>query len=455
MSDMSALSIGLSGLDASQEGLNAVGQNITNAGTPGYVDEEVSLESVGTGAGPGAISLYGGGVQVAGLDRLSDLPLQSQMLAGQSGDGALAARQSGMAGIQQLFPEPTGTGSISTALSGYWTAWGNLQKNGADSSARQQLLDAGSTLAGALNAASAGITQVAETARDQLAPTVTAINGLTSQIAALNQSIVASGAAGRVNGHLEDQRDALVSQLSNQIGVRVSLQADGSETISAGTGSLVVGSTSQALQVSGSGSATSITWQSGSGPVAVSGGTLGGLLQTVDTDVPTYTAALDTVASTLIHSVNQAQAQGIDLTGAAGKPFFSGTGAADISVALANPDGIAAASASTPVPPVPAHNTDGSNAAAIAELATATGGPDATYASFVGGLGNDVAQLKTQLGAQSQVTSTATAAYRSQTGVDTNQELTEMVQYQNAYSAAAKYISTVDQTMQSLLAAIG
>jgi len=40
------------------------------------------------------------------------------------------------------------------------------------------------------------------------------------------------------------------------------------------------------------------------------------------------------------------------------------------------------------------------------------------------------------------------------TGVDVNEELTRMLQYQRAYQAAARYISTVDQTLQQLFAII-
>ena len=48
MSDFSDLTVGLSGLEAQQTAMDTVGQNVANANTPGYVDEEVQLGSVGS-----------------------------------------------------------------------------------------------------------------------------------------------------------------------------------------------------------------------------------------------------------------------------------------------------------------------------------------------------------------------------------------------------------------------
>ncbi|MGC8481850.1 MAG: flagellar basal body protein, partial [Acidimicrobiales bacterium] len=49
-------SIALSGLNAAQTGIDTVSQNISNAGTPGYVREQVNqsaLIDTSTGAGAG------------------------------------------------------------------------------------------------------------------------------------------------------------------------------------------------------------------------------------------------------------------------------------------------------------------------------------------------------------------------------------------------------------------
>jgi flagellar hook-associated protein 1 FlgK len=471
MSDISSLYIGLSGLDASQTSMDLIGQNLANASTPGYVDEEVELKTVGAGqaTGPNIApdATVGGGVDVVGVNRLSNVFLQSQMLAGQSASSGLEAQQSALTSIQTSFPEPANQGALSTQLTTYWNDWSQVANTPGDSGARNVLIDQGTALANSIQQASSDITAVSASATQQLSATVTSVNQLTSQIATLNQSIASVGSQ-EPDGALLDKRDTLMSQLSQDINIRIAPAADGTDTIYSGNVALVEGANSQALAVSGSGAGTQVVSAADGSNTNASGGTIGGLLSVLTVSAPNYQSQLDTVANGLIKSVNQLQSQGVDLTGATGSPFFTGTGAANIAVALTSPDQVAAASASSPVPTDPSTNLDGSNAAAVAELATAntvtigsgstaTTIPtaDAAYTSFVAGLGSDVARITSQTSAQSQVSTAASSAYQSQTGVDTNQELTELIQYQNSYTASAKYISTVQTNTQTLLSMIG
>ncbi|EDP4713618.1 flagellar basal body rod C-terminal domain-containing protein, partial [Campylobacter jejuni] len=41
--------------------------------------------------------------------------------------------------------------------------------------------------------------------------------------------------------------------------------------------------------------------------------------------------------------------------------------------------------------------------------------------------------------------------YQSKSGVNTNEELAALIQYQSSYGAAAKIVSTVDQMLDTLL----
>src|SRR5271155_1141903 len=110
MSDFSALSVGLSGLEAQQAAENTVGQNVANANTPGYDDETVQLGAV---PATQTVGFYtkgtapGDGVAVDGIERLTDSYLQSQSYTEQGNQGVLTAQQSGLQAVQQNFPEPS------------------------------------------------------------------------------------------------------------------------------------------------------------------------------------------------------------------------------------------------------------------------------------------------------------------------------------------------------------
>src|SRR5579862_8421433 len=103
MSDFADLSVGLSGLEAQQLGLDTVGQNVANASTPGYVDERVELGASGaTGQAGFAASTApdpGDGVTVVGVQQLNNSFLQNLSYNEQGSQGSLTAQQTGLSSI--------------------------------------------------------------------------------------------------------------------------------------------------------------------------------------------------------------------------------------------------------------------------------------------------------------------------------------------------------------------
>ncbi len=97
---------------------------------------------------------------------------------------------------------------------------------------------------------------------------------------------------------------------------------------------------------------------------------------------------------------------------------------------------------------------DASNAQAMAELGTAAAGPDLAYQNLVQGIGADTQNANSQLASQTSVASQAQQALQAVSGVNQNTQLTDLMQYQANYQASAKVVSVIDQTLQSLLAAV-
>jgi flagellar hook-associated protein 1 len=486
MSDFSALSIGLSGLEAQQAAENTVGQNVANASTPGYDEETVELGAVPStqtigfytnGNGPGD------GVAVEGVERLTNSYLQSQSYTEQGNQGVLTAQQSGLQAVQQNFPEPSGNG-ISSQLTQYWQDWSTLANNPSDSSAQATVVQDGSALASSLNETSSALSSLSQQTVQSITSTLSQVNQEASQIASLNQSISQGNASSSSVDELEDQRDQLVSQLSSQLGVTVTNNPDGTVNVNSGSESLVSGNKAQSLSLTTSGPPYSLQWSNDKSTYQPSSGALAGMLDVVNNYVPSYQQNLDQVAQSLMGSVNYLMSKGYDQAGNQGAPFFLGTGASDIEVnptLVANPDDIAANASPLPAGSS-ATNEDGTVAAEVGELpssqtvtmsvpaggwsqgasaaawtgATTTTGTeaDAAYNQLVTGIGQANASVNNQLTDQQTVTTNVNSALQSATGVNTDQEMTNMVMYQNAYEASAKFISTVDATLQSLISMV-
>jgi flagellar hook-associated protein 1 len=489
MSDFSDLGVGLSGLEAQQIGMDTVGQNVANADTTGYDDESVQLGAVGAvqyaGFDESASALPGDGVSVVGIQRLTDSYLQAQSYTEQGVQGSLTEQQNGLQAVQQNFPEPAGNG-ISSQLTQYWQDWSTLANDPSDSSAQSTVVQDGSTLASSLNQTSSALTTLSQQTVQGIQGTLTSVNQEASQIAALNQTILQANAGNGNSGSssvdsLEDTRDTLVSKLSTQLGVTVSNNADGSVNVYSGSEALVSGQNSQQLSLSGSGAPYSLIWSNDQTTYQPSSGQVAGMLEVVNNYVPGSQQNLDQVAQSLMGSVNNLMSTGYDQAGNPGVPFFLGTGASDIEVnpaLVANPADIGANAS-----PLPAGSTgtneDGTIAAQVGELpnsqtatisvpaggwaagasaaawtgATTTTGPEAdqVYNQLVTGIGQATSSVNNQVTDQQTITTNVNSALQSATGVNTDQELTNMVMYQNAYDASAKFISTVGTMLQSLI----
>jgi flagellar hook-associated protein 1 FlgK len=189
---------------------------------------------------------------------------------------------------------------------------------------------------------------------------------------------------------------------------------------------------------------------------------VGGLLQAVNTSLPSYSAQFDSVAQALASQVNSALTAGSSYPGdgttpAAGTPLFAtSTGSSTVTALnltvnpsiVADPFTLAAAGAT------PTGNNDGTNAQAIAELATTTTGPGASWASIVGSFGLDTSNAQALVSSTNASLQSATQAQQAVSGVSTNSQLVDLLNYQQGYQAAAKVISTISTSVQSLMQAI-
>lgn len=98
---------------------------------------------------------------------------------------------------------------------------------------------------------------------------------------------------------------------------------------------------------------------------------------------------------------------------------------------------------------------NGDNATAMAKIKTSKMIGNYTaedyFETLVADLAVSGAQATTAYKNQKTITTSIEQRRMSETGVSMDEELTDMITYQNAYNAAAKYISTVDEMLATLL----
>ena len=137
----------------------------------------------------------------------------------------------------------------------------------------------------------------------------------------------------------------------------------------------------------------------------------------------------------------------IGADGVGGRQFFTGTDAATLSVSAAvegSPGAIAAGTAG-------GGPLDGSNALDLAELATSTTGADAAYRQAIVQLGVDTQTATSRDQIQQTATQSLDNARTQQSGVSIDEEMTNLVEFQHGYDAAARLMTTIDSMLDTLI----
>lgn len=319
----------LSGLRAAQIGLNTTSNNIANVNTEGYNRQITGLaESKGTSAG----GLFAGsGVSVTGVQRQYEQYLSTQLNDANSELGASKSHLAQISQIDNLLGD--GDAGLNKQMQSFFAGMQTMASNPADTSARQALLGNAESMTAQFRATDSYLKNMSDNTVAQMGGVVDEINSYSRQIATLNVQITQTQSkTGTPPNDMLDQRDLLVSKMSELTGVSV-VNQDGQYMVSLSTGqALVAGKQVQSLQMVASEDDPTrqvVALKASDGNLfeldesRLTGGTLGGLTQFRNESLEPTQLRVDQMAHALASSVNDLQTGGFDLDGDAGKAFFT------------------------------------------------------------------------------------------------------------------------------------
>jgi flagellar hook-associated protein 1 FlgK len=450
------LSLAGRALVTQQQAISVTSHNIANVNTPGYSRQRLNMATnspLNTSIGP-----MGNGVTGVEIERIYDRFLNDQLNNESQGLGRWEAQKDALQLVEIIFNESDGSG-LSQAMSEFWNAWQALTNNPSSPIERQILATRSKILATAFNTINSDLTQMQQDLDVAIRGSVEEINRLAEQIADLNQKILQTD-GGSANDY-RDQRDLALKQLSNLIDINTAENDSGTVIVLIGDSRpLVDGSMSWRLSTQTNTSGyQDIVWVDGTGNTAnitntISGGELKGWLEVRDVVITDYLNRFDNLAQTLMTEVNSLHQTGFALDGSPGEVFFTGTTAANIDVnvnIISNLDLIAAASDPARVP------GDNSKAIEIANLQhqlTMNGGTETFgdhYNILVRDVGNEVQKADSYHTHQSEMVAYLDHYRESVSGVSLDEEMINLIKFQNAYTAAAKVVSTADELMQTVI----
>ena len=451
-----SLTMAARSLQAQQYAMEVTGNNIANVNTPGYSRRVIDFAAVPPDAG--------GGVEIQGVRAVRDAFIERRLLQ----EVPLSARSGAMAdmlgAVETSFGLPGG--SLDAQLDEFFSAFAGLADNPASAVARRQALSAGQSLASSFSELAFRLESARRDADQQIQGTVEEINALAERVAQLNAAIPAA----RLNGSaqsLEDEQAQLVRRLAELGGVHAIPRDQGGVDLTIGNGrALVAGENAYALEASTSlpGGYTALSSQGVSLTNELTGGTIAGLLYVRDTTIPSYQASLDTLAFETAAQVNVLHTAGFDLNGNAGGNFFSFSappvgvsGAASLirvdPAVAADPGAVAAAAVALP--------GDNGTARAIAALrdARVLSGNSATLLDSWGDLvyrvGADARDATAARETHADIVRQVDALRDQVSGVSLDEEALNLLKFQRAYEANAKYFSAIDSMLKTLMDAVG
>jgi flagellar hook-associated protein 1 len=459
------LEVGKRAILSQQTALSTTGHNIANANTKGYTRQEAMLQATRGLAIPGMNSgtqpmQLGTGVEVAQLKRIRNQFLDIQYRNEQQKLGYYVAKAEALSNVEGVFNEPSEYG-LDMALNRFWQGMQELAKQPDSLPARTVVLANAQAVATNFNEISAGLNQNQQILSKQIDDQLKGINISLEEVAALNNQIALAVANGNQPNDLMDKRDLLIDTLSKQIGVQVAPGDNGMVNLSAGGITLVSSNQPNTVTI-GNGQ-----MMVGTDVVPLEVGEIKGLLDS-QTEIANFQSKLDLLAQAFAGKLNEYQtstdARNLD----------------DINNPNATPDSIPFFVSKDPNQPINASNMilnpelanspekiaaalsnsrgDGSNAVKMMQLQDekiTIGSEETTigeyYHKLLGEVGTGVQNAQRYRdNADARVQQTEMQR-QSVSGVSIDEEMTNMVRYQQAYNAAAKYVSAVNEMLDKLI----
>lgn len=447
-----SLSMAARSLEAQRAGLDIAGQNIANLNTPGYARRRVDLAEVVNGTG---------GVEVLGTRALRDAVLDARARSAMAPE----AREGALAGALRLVETTIGAPGqgLDGRLAAFFDAWSALSADPSSPVARDTVVLQGRQLASSFNDTAARLAESARLADTNVRGAVAEVNALTAQIAELNEAIAVAGAgAGNIDA-LRDRQQLALEDLSTLTSVSVLTRKDGGVDVTLPSGrALVIGGSAYDVVLGADANGYATMTLNGA---VVTGdfttGKIGGLAAARDTHIPAYLARLDDLAYHVAQRVNALHQTGTDLDGNPGGAFFTPPAAvAGAAAALAmnaaivgDTDLIAASGTGAP-----GDNAVARAMAALRDADTVSGGT-ATFtegwAQLAYSVGADIEAALSQQQSAKDVAAQVQRLRDQVSGVSLDEEAANLLKFQRAYEANAKYFTVVDSALQTLMSLVG
>lgn len=485
----SGIYIALRALQAQQTSLDITGHNVANANNPHY-SRQVALHSA-TRPFPTPVMGYtpsngqvGTGVEISQIVRMRDAFVDMRLRQQLQSRNYWATLEEGLRQVELFFNEPS-ENSIHYALDQLWDSLQDLSRDPELLAVREVVVQRAQVLVESIHATREHLQRLSENLNDNIPIKVGEVNVLAERLAALNVQIGKVSATGSMPNDLLDERDALLEELSKLVDIEVVQDYGNMVSVTIGGASLVHRGTAYALSTRevydayGNYNKREIIWRDTGASVVIESGEIGGMLALRDLlngsqelesqGVTGIIQELDEWTAQFVSEFNWVHGQGYNLYETDAPPdeinFFvidhpdDSYAAHNIRVnpdIVADPRLIKASS----LPGVPGN---GDIARKLASLRLGPlDEPDAStvflgdaFNSFISRIGVKTQEAIRMTENQVVLENHLQNLKESISGVSLDEEMANMIRFQHAYNAAARMMTAVDETLDTIIHRLG
>ncbi len=449
MSLSSLFTISTSSLFAHQKALAVTASNIANANNPAYTRQVVMF-----GTAPPdhrAYFSFGSGVNVDKVLRVRNGVTDTQIRNNNQKFYNAEKQTTVLKQVESLFSEPSDLG-LSNLITNFFNSWDELAADPQSSALRTTVAQSAQNLSEKISSVYSGITQTKLDLKNEAKDTVDKINIIVEQLHTVNSQIYEAHVVGNYDNDLIDKRDSLLDKLSQYANINVSIDKNEVANVSIGGVFAVDGLHHVKFDLKQKGEKLVLQTNGEEIKSNIQGGSLNALISMFNVQLPEKLNKLDELSSTIMTQVNEIHSKGYTLT----KPpqtninFFTDYKDGVLTInqdIIDDPYNIAVSS----------DGTDGNNKialdiAAIKNKEILNGRTiSENYSDLVSGVANKINLEEQNQESYGLVLHQLNQQKAEYSGVSTDEEMVNMVEYQKSYDAAAKLIKVADDLLQTLI----
>ncbi len=448
-----SLNAGRTSLQTNQKAIEITGLNIANVNTDGYSRQSPYLTPYP------ALNFgdffIGTGVTVGSVERSHDEFLAGQIKDKSADVGLENAMTNTLAEIERSIS--IGEGSLSDELDQFFDAWRQLTTNPGGEVERQMVMQRGSLIANTFRNVYDETQQVRKNINNSITSKIDGVNLRLDEVAQLNSRISSLEVSGQEANSPRDRRDQLLKELSEMLGVTTFETSSGTASVQLPNGMpLVEGNLVTSIEGYVSGTDTQLRLNYGSTNIDIDrtalGGEFRGFFDVRDVMIPDIVGRLDQLAYTLADEVNTQHRAGTGLDNVTNRDFFVQPAAVAGSSSSLTLSITATAQVAAGISDSPGDNT---NALSILLLEKQQLIGSDTLVSYYG-------KIAATIGVEANRNQQAKQGYEDSLvqlqnlrdgvdGVSIEEEMINLMQYQKGFEASAKFLSTVDEMLGTLL----